>query len=347
MSGGEEGARHGPSIMPGGSPTPGRTWRESSQPIAAKVDDGVACCDWVGADGAGHYVKMVHNGIEYGDMQLIAEAYHLLREGSGFPRRDGRDVFAEWNRGPLDRYLIEITADILASRPGRRAARRPVLDAAGQKGTGKWTAISSPRPGPAGDLVAEAVFARDLGAEGRAGRGRRGARRAGARITGGDGASWTTSATPSTPPRSARYAQGFMLIGPPTTSTAGISTRRDRADVARRVHHPRRVPREITEAFDRDPELANLLLDPYFAGQVDAARTLAPGRRGRGRAGIPAPAFATALAYYDGYRTALPATCPGPARLLRRPHLRAHRPAAGRFFHTDWTEDGAPEVPVP
>ena len=163
ISGGEEGARHGPSIMPGGNADAWPRVKEIFQSIAAKVDDGTPCCDWVGEGGAGHYVKMVHNGIEYGDMQLIAEAYDLLRTGAGLSYDELHDVFAEWNRGRLDSYLIEITRDIMAFRDadGEPLVER-IVDSAGQKGTGKWTAISSLELGAPVTLVAEAVYARIL-----------------------------------------------------------------------------------------------------------------------------------------------------------------------------------------
>src|SRR5256885_5929067 len=165
VSGGEEGARHGPSIMPGGSPAAWPHVKDIFQKIAAKVDDGVPCCDWVGENGSGHYVKMVHNGIEYGDMQLIGEAYHLLGEGLGLAPAEAGRVFADWNRGPLESYLVEITAEILGYRDedGAPLVER-ILDAAGQKGTGKWTVTSALDLGMPVTLIAEAVFARCLSA---------------------------------------------------------------------------------------------------------------------------------------------------------------------------------------
>src|SRR5512137_2440505 len=165
VSGGEEGARHGPSIMPGGSPAAWPAVKPIFQAIAAKVDDGSPCCDWVGENGAGHFVKMVHNGIEYGDMQLISEAYHVLQEGLGMSAGDMHAVFAEWNRGKLDSYLIEITRDILDFKDadGQPLVNK-ILDAAGQKGTGKWTVISALDMGIPLTLIGEAVFARSLSA---------------------------------------------------------------------------------------------------------------------------------------------------------------------------------------
>src|SRR5436309_373751 len=167
VSGGEEGARHGPSIMPGGSPAAWPHVKDIFQKIAAKVEDGTPCCDWVGENGAGHYVKMVHNGIEYGDMELICEAYNLMKTGLGLSAEQMHQVFAEWNKGELDSYLIEITRDILAFKDtdaDKSALVDKILDAAGQKGTGKWTVISSQELGIPITLVAEAVYARSLSA---------------------------------------------------------------------------------------------------------------------------------------------------------------------------------------
>src|SRR5438874_13397681 len=165
VSGGEEGARHGPSIMPGGSPAAWPHVKDIFQGIAAKVQDGTPCCDWVGEDGAGHYVKMVHNGIEYGDMQLICEAYNLMKTGLGFTADEMHKVFAEWNQGDLDSYLIEITRDILAFKDtdGQPMVEK-ILDTAGQKGTGKWTVISSQDLGIPITLIAEAVYSRCISA---------------------------------------------------------------------------------------------------------------------------------------------------------------------------------------
>src|SRR6478752_7664971 len=164
VSGGEEGARHGPSIMPGGSPAAWPHVKDIFQGIAAKVDDNVPCCDWVGEGGAGHYVKMVHNGIEYGDMQLICEAYQLMRDGLGMSADEMHNVFAEWNKGELDSYLIEITRDILAFKENGKPLVDSILDTAGQKGTGKWTVIDSAELGIPITLIAEAVYSRCVSA---------------------------------------------------------------------------------------------------------------------------------------------------------------------------------------
>ena len=246
VSGGEEGARHGPSIMPGGNPAAWPHVKEIFQAIAAKVDDGTPCCDWVGENGAGHYVKMVHNGIEYGDMQLICEAYQLLKDGLGLTADELHKVFAEWNKGELDSYLIEITAEIFYEEGRRR--RTPlvdkILDTAGQKGTGKWTAISALDTGTPVTLIGEAVFARCLSAmkdervaaskilqrtEARAGGGPRRLHRgraAGALLLQDD------------------LLRAGLHAAARSGQRGGMESelRRHRPDVARRLHHPQPLP---------------------------------------------------------------------------------------------------------
>jgi 6-phosphogluconate dehydrogenase len=348
VSGGEEGARHGPSIMPGGSPAAWPHVRPIFQAIAAKVEGGSPCCDWVGESGAGHFVKMVHNGIEYGDMQLISEAYHLMKEGLGLGADEMHRVFAEWNRGELDSYLIEITANILAFRDENdEPVLEKILDAAGQKGTGKWTVISALDMGIPLTLVAEAVLARSLSAL-------KDERMAAAKVLHGP------SVGPGAPgdgktliedlrralyaAKIASYAQGYMLMRAAAAeygwslNYGGIALMWRGGCIIRSVFLGR-----IKEAFDRDPSLSNLLLDPYFRGQVEDAQ--AAWRRVVARAveiGVPVPAMASALAFFDGYRhEQLPANLLQAQRDYFGAHTyeRVDRPR-GQFFHTNWTGHG-------
>ena len=348
VSGGEEGARHGPSIMPGGSPAAWPHVRPIFQAIAAKVDGGSPCCDWVGESGAGHFVKMVHNGIEYGDMQLISEAFHLMKEGLGLGADEMHRVFAEWNRGELDSYLIEITANILAFRDENgEPVLDKVLDAAGQKGTGKWTVIAALDMGIPLTLVAEAVLARSLSAL-------KDERMAAAKVlhgpSVGPGALGDGKALIEDLRRAlyaakiASYAQGYMLMRAAAAeygwnlNYGGIALMWRGGCIIRSVFLGR-----IKEAFDRDPSLSNLLLDPYFRGQVEDAQ--AAWRRVVARAveiGVPVPAMASALAFFDGYRhEQLPANLLQAQRDYFGAHTyqRADRPR-GEYFHTNWTGRG-------
>jgi 6-phosphogluconate dehydrogenase len=346
VSGGEEGARHGPSLMPGGSPAAWPHIKPIFQAIAAKVEGGVPCCDWVGENGAGHYVKMVHNGIEYGDMQLIAESYHLLTEGAGLSAGEAQAVFAEWNRGPLESYLIEITADILGHRDedGTPLVDR-ILDAAGQKGTGKWTVVSALDLGMPVTLIAEAVFARCLSAL-------KEERVAASRVLSGptgrldhDGTRWVEDVRQALyASKIASYAQGYMLFREAarehgwTLNYGGIALMWRGGCIIRS-----RFLGKIKEAFDRTPDLPSLFLDGFFREALDAAqsawrRVVASAALG----GIPAPAFASALAFYDGYRRArLPASLIQAQRDYFGAHTyeRVDRPR-GQFFHTNWTGRG-------
>lgn len=351
VSGGEEGARYGPSIMPGGDE---RAWpyvRGILQAVAAKVADGTPCCDWVGADGAGHYVKMVHNGIEYGDMQVIAEAYHLLGVGLGMTALEMAEVFREWNRGVLDSFLIEITADILdfTDRDGERTLDM-ILDAAGQKGTGKWTAVSSLELGSPVTLVAEAVYARIvsslrderweaariLGEGPAAGEGRAGAGRE--LVPAVRDALYASKIV--------SYAQGFMLL---RAAADEYGWELDYGRIAQLWREGCIIRAafldDITAAFRRRPDLPSLLLDDFFAEAVRRAE--AGWRRVVGEAvrlGIPAPAYSSALAFYDGYRNRrLPANLIQAQRDYFGAHTyeRVDRPR-GEFHHTDWTAGGAP-----
>jgi len=350
VSGGEEGALLGPSIMPGGNPAAWPHVKEMLQKISAKVNDGVPCCDWLGEGGAGHYVKMVHNGVEYGDMQMICEAYTLMKRVLGMSNKEMFDVFSEWNKGDLDSYLIEITRDIL----GKMDDEQPdvnvvdlILDTAGQKGTGKWTAISALDLGMPLTLIGEAVFARCLSAQ-----------------------------------KEERVAASKVLEGPPVVAYAGdkqelLDAIRDCLFASKIVSYAQgfvvikkaseeykwnidmgsaammwrggciirsRFLGDIKAAFDKQPDLPNLLLDDFFKNKIHAAQ--AGWRKVCGLAimqGVPCPAFQSALAYYDGYRTARL-----PANLLQaqRDYFGAHQyerldKPRGEFFHTNWTGRGA------
>ncbi len=362
ISGGEEGARHGPSIMPGGSPDAWPHVRDIFQSVAAKVADGTPCCDWVGPDGAGHFVKMVHNGIEYGDMQVIAEAYHLMKTGLTMSHDEMSGVFRSWGEAELDSYLIDITADILAFSDDGRPLLESILDAAGQKGTGKWTAVSALDLGMPVTLVAEAVFARMLSSlkdERAAAAGRLGAA---GRVL--DEATIGRCMWDTTPDdeeaadkrfvdairdalyasKIASYAQGFMLL---RAAAAEYGWNLDYGRIASLWREGCIIRAafldDITSAFSRDPDLVNLMLDDYFA---EALRRADRGWRtviGAAVAhGIPVPAYSTALAFYDGYRTErLPANLIQAQRDYFGAHTyeRIDRPR-GEFFHTNWTGRG-------
>ncbi len=364
VSGGEEGARMGPSIMPGGAPEAWPLVKPILQDISAKTDDGEACCDWVGEGGAGHYVKMVHNGIEYGDMQLITEAYQLMKEGLGMSCDEMHKVFAKWNEGELDSYLIEITRDILAFKDedGEPLVEK-ILDTAGQKGTGKWTGISALDLGMPVTLIGEAVFARCLSAL-------KDERVAASKVLAGPDASFGGGCTAGDSAGAAApadlaakkaafvddleqallaskivsYAQGYMLMREAAKeygwnlNYGGIALMWRGGCIIRSVFLG-----EIKKAFDVDPNLNNLLLADYFKKTVERAQ--AGWRRVVAKAvelGIPVPAMSTALAFYDGYRSERL-----PANLLQaqRDYFGAHTyerldSARGKFFHTNWTGTG-------
>ena len=364
VSGGEEGARRGPSIMPGGDEAAWPLVRPILKDIAAK-SEGEACCGWVGEGGAGHYVKMVHNGIEYGDMQLICEAYHLMKEGLGMDSGAMHDVFARWNTGELDSYLIEITRDILRFRDedGEPLVEK-ILDTAGQKGTGKWTGVSALDLGVPVTLIGEAVFARCLsalkdergraagvlaGPPGGAGAGS-GAGLGGAGLGGGAGGAGAAGAFVDDLEQAllaskiVSYAQGYMLMREAAAeygwrlNYGGIALMWRGGCIIRSVFLG-----EIKKAFDADPGLSNLLLADYFKNAVAGAQ--AGWRRVVSRAvewGIPVPAMSAALAFYDGYRSARL-----PANLLQaqRDYFGAHTyeridSPRGKFHHTNWTGTG-------
>jgi len=347
VSGGEEGALKGPSIMPGGNPDAWPHVKPIFQAIAAKVSDGTPCCDWVGPEGAGHYVKMVHNGIEYGDMQLICEAYQLLRGLLGMEPDAMHEVFARWNTGPLDSYLIEITRDILGFRDPESGKPMVdlILDTAGQKGTGKWTVTSALDLGVPLTLIAEAVFARCLSAQ-------KDERVAASKVLEGPKAAF--SGDPKAfiddieqalfASKIISYAQGYALMNAMGKESGwqfnngGVALMWRGGCIIRSAFLGK-----IKEAFDREPNLTNLLLDPYFREQITKAQT--GWRRVCAAAatyGVPLPAMSSALAYFDGYRTEKL-----PANLLQaqRDYFGAHtyervdRPR-GEFSHTNWTGRG-------
>ncbi len=346
VSGGEEGALKGPSIMPGGSPEAWESVKPIFQSIAAKVEDGTPCCDWVGENGAGHFVKMVHNGIEYGDMQLICEAYFIMKNLLGMSNDEMHGVFKEWNEGELDSYLIEITRDILGYKDEKgKYVLDKILDTAGQKGTGKWTGIAALEQGIPITLIAEAVFARCLSAlkEERA--------RASNILTGpkinftGDKIAFVEDLRKALyASKIVSYAQGYTLMRSAAReydwnlNYGGIALMWRGGCIIRSIFLGK-----IKEAYDSNPDLDNLLLDPFFKEKVEASQEA--WRRVIGRAvenGVPIPAMTSALSYFDGYRTERL-----PANLLQaqRDYFGAHTyemldKPRGEFFHTNWTGRG-------
>ncbi|HET9959847.1 MAG TPA: decarboxylating NADP(+)-dependent phosphogluconate dehydrogenase [Polyangiaceae bacterium] len=345
VSGGEEGARLGPSIMPGGDAEAWPHLREIFQSIAAKVGD-EACCNWVGKGGAGHYVKMVHNGIEYGDMQLIAEAYQLLKEGLGLEASALRDVFDTWNRGVLDSYLIEVTRDVLGVKDedGTPLVDK-ILDSAGQKGTGKWTSNSALDLGVPVTLIGEAVFARALSFM-KDERGRASQRLVGpsARYSGEAKEFIDHVEQALYAAKIVSYAQGYMLLKEASRNYGFGLNFGDIALMWRGGCIIRsRFLGDIKQAFDKNPELENLLLDDFFRAALERAqrgfrKTVAQAVE----LGIPVPAMSAALAFYDGYRRAVL-----PANLIQaqRDYFGAHTyertdKPRGEFFHTNWTGRG-------
>ena len=351
VSGGEEGARRGPSIMHGGSPAAWPHVKDIFQSISAKVEDGSPCCDWVGEEGAGHYVKMVHNGIEYGDMQLICEAYNILKNGLGLNEQELHDVFAEWNKGELDSYLVEISRDIFAKKDtDGTPLLSKILDTAGQKGTGKWTVINSLEMGVPITLMAEAVYARCVSAlkeeRVKAARKLKGpnpsipaARNAKRRAKLIDEVRQALYAS-----KIISYAQGYMLMRAAAAeygwklNWGGIALMWRGGCIIRS-----RFLGKIKEAFDKKPNLTNLLFDDFFKGEMKKSQkawrnvvAIAAKR------GIPVPAFSTALSFFDSYRSAVL-----PANLLQaqRDYFGAHTyervdKPRGQFFHTNWTGQG-------
>ncbi|PLB87038.1 phosphogluconate dehydrogenase (NADP(+)-dependent, decarboxylating) [Dysgonamonadaceae bacterium] len=346
VSGGEEGALKGPSMMPGGSPAAWPYVKDIFQSISAKVEDGTPCCDWVGEDGAGHFVKMVHNGIEYGDMQIINEAYHLMKDLLGMTDDEQHEVFKKWNEGKLNSYLIEITRDILAFKDedGNPLVEK-ILDKAGQKGTGKWTVDAALDLGIPLTLIGESVFSRCLSAQ-------KDLRvKASKEISGtkpnfkGDKQQFVNDLEEAIyASKIISYAQGYDLMMQAAKeyhwnlNYGGIALMWRGGCIIRSVFLG-----DIKKAFDQNPKLENLLLDPFFKQAVQSAQE--SWRRVCAMAlqnGIPVPAMTSALCYFDGFRSERL-----PANLLQaqRDYFGAHqyeridRPR-GEFFHTDWTGHG-------
>ncbi|OUX37565.1 MAG: phosphogluconate dehydrogenase (NADP(+)-dependent, decarboxylating) [Kiritimatiellaceae bacterium TMED266] len=346
VSGGEEGALKGPSIMPGGSSAAWEKVKTIFQKISAQTENGEPCCDWVGEGGAGHFVKMVHNGIEYGDMQMICETYQLMKEGLGLSNEEMHEVFGAWNTSELDSYLIEITRDILGYKTDDgEAVIDSILDTAGQKGTGKWTAVSALELGQPLTLIGEAVFARCLSAL-KEERVAASAVLSGPSVTfEGDKAALIDDMKQALyASKIISYAQGYQLMREAANeygwklNNGGIALMWRGGCIIRSVFLGK-----IKEAFDNDPALVNLLLDPFFKDAVENAQ--ASWRRVVMKAvelGIPMPAISAALAYFDGYRAVRL-----PANLLQaqRDYFGAHTyervdKARGEFFHTNWTGRG-------
>ena len=349
VSGGEEGARHGPSIMPGGDSKAWPLVKDVLQTISAHTSDGEACCEWVGAGGSGHFVKMVHNGIEYGDMQLICEAYHCMKQDLGMSNSEIAETFEQWNKGDLDSYLVEITGEIFRFQENGESTVDVILDKAGQKGTGKWTGINALELGVPLTMIGEAVFSRNLSSM-------KEERVAAEKVLSGPA---TSSAKLDTSERQqwcellgqallaskiVSYAQGYMLMRAASEEYqwdlqfGSIALMWREGCIIRSAFLD-----NIKQAYDKNPALANLLVDPYFADKINM--TQSAWRKIVARSaehGIPMPAMSSALAFYDGYRHGRL-----PANLLQaqRDYFGAHtyervdRPA-GERFHTDWTGDG-------
>ena len=351
VSGGEEGALKGPSMMPGGSPAAWPYVKPIFQSISAKVEDGTPCCDWVGQGGAGHFVKMVHNGIEYGDIQLICECYQIMKDILGMTNEEMHLTFAEWNKGDLDSYLIEITRDILAKKDeDGKYVLDYILDTAGQKGTGKWTAISALDEGIPLTLISEAVYARCLSAQKEervaASKILEGPR---PEIFKGDKKAFLDDLRDALfAAKVVSYAQGFTLMKAAAKefgwnlNYGGIALLWRGGCIIRSVFLGR-----IKEAFDKAPDLANILLDPYFKDKLAASQKGWRNVVAQAIAnGVPAPTLTAALEYYDGYRTErLPANMLQAQRDYFGAHTyeRTDRPR-GEFFHTNWTGHGGDTV---
>jgi 6-phosphogluconate dehydrogenase len=346
VSGGEEGALHGPSIMPGGSPAAWPHVKTILQAIAARVEDGTPCCDWVGENGAGHFVKMVHNGIEYGDMQLISETYQAMKELLGMSAEEMHEVFTKWNAGDLNSYLIEITGNILAFKDtdGRPLVDK-ILDTAGQKGTGKWASVASLDLGIPLTLISEAVYARCLSAMKEERIEASTVLRPHLKKFTGDGQALINDLEQALyASKIVSYTQGFVLLRDAAKeykwdlNYGGIALLWRGGCIIRSVFLSK-----IKDAFDSNPQLSNLLLDPFFSERIE--RSQEAWRRVVSTAvlhGIWVPAMSTGLSYYDGYRNArLPANLLQAQRDYFGAHLyeRIDRPR-GEFFHTNWTGRG-------
>lgn len=346
ISGGEEGARHGPSIMPGGNPAGWPHVKEIFQSICAKAENGESCCDWVGEQGSGHYVKMVHNGIEYGDMQLICEAYNLMKNGLKLSAKEMHAVFKDWNERELNSYLIEITSHIFAAHDDDGSPLvEKILDVAGQKGTGKWTAINALDLGMPLTLIGESVFARCLSAlkEERveASQVLQGPE---STFNGDKGEAIEAIRQALYASKIISYAQGFMMM---QEAAKEYQWNLDFGSIALMWRGGCIIRSQflgkIKEAFDANPQLRNLLLAPFFQEEIHASqkgwrKVVAMGAE----LGISLPCFSTALSFYDGYRTSrLPANLLQAQRDFFGAHTyeRVDRPR-GEFFHTNWTGTG-------
>ncbi len=346
VSGGEEGARFGPSIMPGGNPEAWPLVKKIFQDISAKTEDGQPCCDWVGSNGAGHFVKMVHNGIEYGDMQLICEAYQFMKDQLGMSNAEMQATFKAWDKGDLDSYLIEITADILGFKEAGEYVLDSILDKAGQKGTGKWTAINALEFGMPVTLIGEAVFARCLSAL-------KTERVAASKILSGPAAVDLSAEKAELlealgqallASKIVSYAQGFMLMREASEhyewnlQYGSIAQMWRGGCIIRSVFLD-----DIKAAFDKNGELDNLLLDDYFRDKIHQSqagwrKVIAKGVE----TGVPMPAMSAALAFFDGYRTeSLPANMLQAQRDYFGAHTyeRVDKPE-GERFHSNWTGTG-------
>ncbi|MFI5237828.1 MAG: decarboxylating NADP(+)-dependent phosphogluconate dehydrogenase, partial [Ignavibacteriales bacterium] len=345
VSGGEEGALKGPSIMPGGSKAAWASVKPIFQSISAKVEDGTPCCDWVGENGAGHFVKMVHNGIEYGDMQLICEAYQIMKDLLGLSYDEMYKVFKEWNEGELDSYLIEITRDILNYKDNGKPLVEYILDTAGQKGTGKWTVLASLDVGAPLTLIGEAVYGRTLSAL-------KEERVEASKVLSGPKPKFDGNKNQFIEDlkkalyasKLVSYAQGYVLMRYAAKefnwnlNYGGVALMWRGGCIIRSVFLGK-----IKEAFDKNPNLSNLLLDPFFKEKIESSqeawrRVVATSITN----GIWIPAHSTALNYFDGFRNARL-----PANLLQaqRDYFGAHTyervdKPRGEFFHTNWTGRG-------
>ncbi len=346
VSGGEEGARNGPSIMPGGSPAAWEHVKDIFQTIAAKAPDGSPCCEWVGEGGAGHYVKMVHNGIEYGDMQLIGESYQLMKTYLGIKADEMSQVFASWNKGELDSFLIQITAEILAYKDEDGSPLVDhILDTAGQKGTGKWTVMNSAELGQPVTLISEALFARCISAL-------KEERVTASKVLHGPQASFEGNKATFIEElgkglyasKIVSYAQGYMLMRAAAAeygwklNYGGIAQMWSGGCIIRS-----RFLNDIKAAFADNPDLTNLLLAPFFTKAVmDNQAAWRNVVAAAVQAGVAMPAFSTALAFYDAYRTD---TLPANLLQAQRDYFGAHTyeridKPRGEFFHTNWTGHG-------
>lgn len=347
VSGGEEGALNGPSIMPGGSPEAWQYVKPIFQKISAKVDDGSPCCEWIGENGAGHFVKMVHNGIEYGDMQMVSEAYWIMKNALGMTPDDMQSVFQEWNRGKLNSYLIEITADIMGKKDDETG--KPMLDVimdkAGQKGTGRWTSQEALNLGVPAPTVVEAVLARAMSTI-------KEERVEAAKVLNGPDVKFDGDKTEFIEmirqalyaSKICSYAQGFQMM---KAAAAEYHWNLNYGEIALMWRGGCIIRAQflgrIKDAFDKNPNLQNLLMDDYFKEAIE--KNQAAWRKVVAKAiemGIPVPAFSSALAYFDGYRSERLS-----ANLLQaqRDYFGAHTyeridKPGGEFFHTDWTGHG-------